>query len=36
MGRVAQQLVDRLTHALSVSELNQEIDRLGLYTADDH
>ncbi len=35
IGRVAQELVDRLTHALSVSELNQEIDRRGLYTADD-
>ncbi len=35
IGRVAQELVDRLTHALSVSELNQEIDRRGLDTADD-
>lgn len=33
--RVAEELVDRLTHALSVPELNQEIDRLGLYAADD-
>jgi hypothetical protein len=36
IGRVAQELVDRLKHALSVPELNQEIDRLGLYTADDY
>jgi hypothetical protein len=35
IGRVAQELVDRLTRALSASELNQQIDRLGLYTADD-
>lgn len=35
IGRVAQEIVDRLTHALSVAELNQEIGRLGLYTADD-
>jgi hypothetical protein len=36
IGRVAQELVDRMKHALSVPELNQEIDRLGLYTADDY
>ena len=29
IGRVAQELVDRLKHALSVPELNQEIDRSG-------
>jgi hypothetical protein len=27
--------VERLTNALSVSELNQEVARLGLYTEDD-
>jgi hypothetical protein len=36
IGGVAQELVDRLKHALSVPELNQEVDRLGLYTADDY
>ena len=35
IGRVTEELVDRLTQALSVSALNREIDRLGLYTSDD-
>jgi hypothetical protein len=33
--RVAQEMIQRLTNALSVSELNQEIGRLGLYAEDD-
>lgn len=36
IGSVAQEIVDRLTHALSAPILDQEINRLGLYTADDH
>ena len=35
IGRVTEELVDRLTHALSVVELNLEIDRLGFHTPDD-
>ncbi len=33
--RAAQEMVDRLTRALSVTELNQEVSRLGLYTPED-
>jgi hypothetical protein len=33
--RVAREMVERLTNALSISELNQEIGRLGLYADDD-
>ena len=33
--RAAQEMVDRLTRALSATELNQEVSRLGLYTPED-
>jgi hypothetical protein len=36
IGRAAQEMVDRLTRALSANELNQEVNRLGLYTPDDY